>query len=82
MPMMLDFRNSAFGLFAIWGLVAGSGAFFREGYATRPGDAGDNGGRFTVIDQLLGIKRCKPGIPDFSCPLVGFDLPVGEESRR
>ena len=82
MPMMIDFRNSAFGLLAIWGLVAGSGAFFREGYATRPGDAGDNGGRFTVIDQLLGIKRCKPGISDFSCPLVGFDLPVGEESRR
>ena len=82
MPMMLDFRNSAFGLFAIWGLVAGSGVFFREGYATRPGDAGNNGGRFTVIDQLLGIKRCKPGIPDFRWHLVGFGLPVGEESRR
>jgi hypothetical protein len=80
--MMLDFRNSAFGLLAIWGLVVGSGAFFLEGHATRPGDAGDHGGRSAVIDQLLGIKRSEPRIPVLSCPLFGFDMPVGEESRR
>jgi hypothetical protein len=82
MPMMQYFRNSTFGLLAIWGLVAGSVVFFLEGYATRPGDAGDRVGRSAVIDQILGIKRSEPGIPVFGWPLFGFDTPVGEESRR
>jgi hypothetical protein len=37
---MSTVRHSTFGLLAIWGLVVGSGLFFLEAYATRPGDAG------------------------------------------
>ena len=80
--MMPEFRNSTFDLLAMWGLVVGSGVFFLEAYATRPGDAGDNVVRSKVIDQIFGIKPSEPGIPAFGCPPFGFDTPVGEESRR
>ena len=82
MPMLSDFRNSPVGLLAIWGLIVGSGVFFLEGYATRPGRAADAVCRSTAIDQIIGIKRDERRISALGCPLFGIDMPVGEESRR
>jgi hypothetical protein len=82
MPMLQDFRNSPVGLLAIWGLIVASGVYFLDGYATRPGRAADAVFRSTASDQIISKKRDARRNSALGWPVLGIDMPVGEESRR